>query len=433
MRNPFRIPQPHGMTRLPQQASEAFRKGDLFSALIIFDYLSRSSALWKPWFQLGIRRCIKQICEVNGKRPLLNTKKHTKRGITMRFIDTMVTLGHPRDQLVAAIESVPESSHRALLLACLAAGADMKAWAMHLNEYLGHHKLRPFRLDNFPQDGNVLDVIRFQPEENGTADVENGALVTVFISAFNCASTLRYAIRSVLEQDYPNFELLIADDASTDGTRDIILEYAAADRRVIPLLHDVNHGTYWNRNVALQMAKGDYFTILDSDDYCHPQRIAIQVAMMRSNTKLAGVYSHWLRIERNGRLVFRNWGASYLHEAIATLMIDRTRVLPAIGYYDEVRFSADTEYVERIKRFFGSQSVKVIVKPLTLALAHSASLTAELTNGIHNYLGLSKPRRDYRKAWKQWHKKSRKTELYLEFHAADRKFPAPEVMHVHRL
>lgn len=428
------------MTRLPQYAAEAYRKGDLFSALIIFDYLSRSSALWRPWFQFWVRKCLSRICETNGKRPLFNTKKHTKRGITIRFMDAMVSLGYPSQQLLAAIESIPEASHRATLHACLAAGRDMKAWAFHLNQYLQHHKLRPFLLEDFPENGNVLDCIRFQapeqaaeaPEQAAEAP-EAGGLVTVFISAFNCAATLRYAIRSVLEQDYPNFELLIADDASTDGTREIIREYAAADPRVVPLLNDTNRGTYWNRNVALQMAKGDYFTILDSDDYCHPQRIAIQVGMLSSNSKLAGVFSHWLRIEPNGRLIFRNWGASYLHEAIATLMIDRAKVLPAIGYYDEVRFSADTEYVERIKRVFGTQAVKVITKPLTLALAHSASLTAEQTNGIHNYLGLSKPRRDYRQAWKRWHKSCRAAELYIDFHATERKFPAPDVMHINRL
>jgi hypothetical protein len=424
MRNPFRSPKPHGLSQLARYGVVAFRNGDLFSSLIIFDYLSRHSKLWYPYYRFWCRKCMDTIRVELGASARLNTKKHTKRGITIRLLDTLISMNYPREELEKAIDTIPETGHRALLHACLCAGRELTAWQDNINHYLEKHQLRPLQIEGYKPSANILDCLRFQPAPQSN----DAGLVTIFISAYNSAATLPYAIESILQQDYQNFELLIADDASTDHTRQIIEDYAARHPRITPLLNPANKGTYWNRNVALQKANGRYFTILDADDFCHPQRISIQVEVMQDQPKLAGVFSHWLRVQPEGRLVFRNWGASYLHEAIATLLIDREKVLPAIGYYDEVRFSADTEYVERIKRFFGSRSVCVIRKPLTFALAHGSSLTAEQSSGIHNYLGLSRPRRAYRVSWKKWHTSSPINDLFIDFHAKERKFTAPHVM-----
>ena len=424
MSNCFRIPKPLGLSQLHRYGLQTFRNGDFFSALIIFDFLSMHSGFCYLYYRLWCRRSATAIRRNLGSTPRINTKNHTKSGIIIRLLDTLISLNYPREELQRAIDSVPESGHRMLLNACLSSGRDLPTWQYHINRYLEKNELRPLQIEGYEPDGNILDCLRFQSHPQTAPE----GLVTICISAYNSAATLPYAIASILQQDYQNFELIVADDASTDNTRAIIEDYAMRDHRITPIFNTTNKGTYWNRNVALKMARGRFFTTLDADDFCHPQRISMQVEVLIRKPKLAGTYSRWLRIERSGRLLFRNWGATYLHEAISTLLIDRTMVLPAIGYYDEVRYSADTEYAERIRMFFGPDALHVIQKPLTFALAHQNSLTAAQKSGIHNYLGPSKPRKQYRSSWKNWHLSCSRKDLYLEFHASERKFPAPAIM-----
>ena len=65
--------------------------------------------------------------------------------------------------------------------------------------------------------------------------------VVFYTQAYNAEKTLHRTIDSILRQTYANFVYFVCDDGSTDGTREIILNYAKKDDRVIPILHDVNH------------------------------------------------------------------------------------------------------------------------------------------------------------------------------------------------
>jgi len=90
--------------------------------------------------------------------------------------------------------------------------------------------------------------------------------VSVCIPSYNCARYLPEAIESVLEQEFRDFELLIIDDASTDGSRAIIEKYAALDCRVAVQSNPVNLGAVPNWNRCLAQAKGDYVKFLCCDD-----------------------------------------------------------------------------------------------------------------------------------------------------------------------
>jgi glycosyltransferase involved in cell wall biosynthesis len=91
-------------------------------------------------------------------------------------------------------------------------------------------------------------------------------LVSVYLPTRNRASVLLRAIASVLDQDYPRFELLVVDDASTDETPRLLERMAASDPRVRCFRNPVPRGASAARNVAIREARGEFLTGLDDDD-----------------------------------------------------------------------------------------------------------------------------------------------------------------------
>ncbi|GAB3531515.1 hypothetical protein GCM10027443_13870 [Pontibacter brevis] len=102
-------------------------------------------------------------------------------------------------------------------------------------------------------------------------------LVSVLMTAYNREKYIAEAIESVLRSTYTNFELIIVDDKSKDGTVDIAKSYAANDNRVKVFINDVNLGDYPNRNKAAYYAKGKYIKYLDSDDVIYPHGLDVMV------------------------------------------------------------------------------------------------------------------------------------------------------------
>lgn len=100
--------------------------------------------------------------------------------------------------------------------------------------------------------------------------------VSVTMRVYNAASYLADAIQSVLEQTYTDFELIIVDDGSTDATWDILS--TVKDDRIITIKRE--HDYIASLNCAMQMARGKYIARMDPDDLMHPERLAIQIAML---------------------------------------------------------------------------------------------------------------------------------------------------------
>lgn len=100
----------------------------------------------------------------------------------------------------------------------------------------------------------------------GISPNANEGLISIIIPAYNTGQYLYECIASIMRQTYRNFEVLIIDDGSTDDTGKNINEFGKKDNRIIPL-HQENKGVSAARNYGLRVAKGEYITFLDSDDY----------------------------------------------------------------------------------------------------------------------------------------------------------------------
>jgi glycosyltransferase involved in cell wall biosynthesis len=113
--------------------------------------------------------------------------------------------------------------------------------------------------------------------------MSRAAAVSIIMPSFNTARFLRATVDSALSQTFEGWELLAADDQSTDGSREILHEYAARDPRIRVLDLHRRHGPAGARNAAISAARGPYIAFLDSDDIWCPQKLEHHLAFMRDN------------------------------------------------------------------------------------------------------------------------------------------------------
>ena len=111
----------------------------------------------------------------------------------------------------------------------------------------------------------------------------NQPLVSVVVPVFNAETSVKRAIDSVLNQTQQDFELLLVNDCSTDGSRAVLDAYRN-DARVSILENETNQGKSRSRNRAIESSRGRYIAFLDSDDVWRPQKIENQIAFMTEHS-----------------------------------------------------------------------------------------------------------------------------------------------------
>ncbi|WP_178986378.1 glycosyltransferase family 2 protein [Winogradskyella helgolandensis] len=108
-------------------------------------------------------------------------------------------------------------------------------------------------------------------------------LVSIITPMYNNANVIERTISSVLNQTYPNWELLLVDDASTDQIKAILKPYIDKDSRIKLYSHKNNKGAAKARNLGTKMALGNYIAFLDADDLWESNKLQLQVAQLKSN------------------------------------------------------------------------------------------------------------------------------------------------------
>jgi glycosyltransferase involved in cell wall biosynthesis len=112
-------------------------------------------------------------------------------------------------------------------------------------------------------------------------------VLSIGMPAHNAEQTIRPAIESLLRQSFGDFELIISDNASKDGTWPVIEEYARRDDRIIALRQDRNVGANANFSAVFRPARGRYFKWASSNDWCAPEFLATCVAYLEAHADAA--------------------------------------------------------------------------------------------------------------------------------------------------
>jgi glycosyltransferase involved in cell wall biosynthesis len=242
--------------------------------------------------------------------------------------------------------------------------------------------------------------------------------------AYNSEGTIGYALESLRKQTYQDIEVIIVDDASTDGTARIAAQFSELDPRFRVIDLKENSGAFVARNVGLAAAVGEYVTNQDADDWAHPQKIATAVGELQQNSSLVATWVEHVRCssQRGFRAL-----SGYIRPDASSLMFRREPVMHEIGWYDSVRAAGDGEFHLRMERSFGRHSIKQIEKLLSFVRWSDNSLSGGGVFGIDSDLGIFSPSRSsYRRSFGLWHETA--DHLYIPFPLQVRRFPAPEAL-----
>ena len=159
-------------------------------------------------------------------------------------------------------------------------------------------------------------------------------LISVIMTAHNSEKWILFSMESVLNQTYQNIELIIIDDNSSDSTKEIIKKYQQVDDRIRLIENTQNYGTYISKNIGIKQSRGYWITFQDSDDYSMLNRLELQLSKVKDGKHMV-CYGKYLA--KNNKMAF-----------CEITMFMRRDCVDYIGYFDSVRFGADTEYRMRL-------------------------------------------------------------------------------------
>lgn len=145
--------------------------------------------------------------------------------------------------------------------------------------------------------------------------VDDSPLVTVLMPVFNGEKYLAEAIESILHQTFRDFEFLIIDDGSIDGTAEILHRYALQDKRIRLHHHQTNQGLIAALNKGLELARGKFIARMDQDDVSLPERLAKQVDFLETNPEI-GVLGTLVQIMDGSGNISYTWPYFTQHDAL---------------------------------------------------------------------------------------------------------------------
>ena len=224
-------------------------------------------------------------------------------------------------------------------------------------------------------------------------------LVTIIIPVYNTEKYLEHCLLSVCSQTYKNIEIIIINDASTDGSLDIINRYKEKDDRIILVNQPDNCGNGKGRNLGIRMAHGEYIMFVDSDDSIVPdavEKLVRKVTLKRSQVVVLGY--NFVRIEKNNKrevckeMLPRITKSETHDELFKCLLLQQKNLsIPAWNYFvcrsylleNDVFFDESGRHFEDViyatRLFYHLKSVDSIVEPLYDYVIRIGSITHKWT------------------------------------------------------
>jgi glycosyltransferase involved in cell wall biosynthesis len=350
-----------------------------------------------------------------------------KRYVTL-LADFQISGGRPYNALRTLSKYAPEPRAAAVandadFLSASALVSSDADWLAHVNSALERHNVRPISLDR-AKTGAKFERLLVKSKISNCRDLS--AKVTVIVSCFNVEEYLECALCSVFNQTHTNLEVIAVDDKSSDGTWRLLCDLAKWEPRLKLMRNAKNVGTYVSRNRAFRVSTGEFITTQDADDWSHPDRIYDQLALLLSRPDAIASYCSGLRMGRDGRFeVHQRTGDIIRPVCYASLMYRKEAIINLTGYWDCVRVEADAEYMRRVLRLRGPESVLGLQKPLIIQLRRDNSLTAAPGTCNIRRQGSDSLRSAYRAESARFNKRLTASNARYNFEAWRRPFPAP--------
>lgn len=250
-------------------------------------------------------------------------------------------------------------------------------WLNHANAMYRRDRIETFSFA--PGSGALFDRILSGPAEH----VMEGPLVTVIVPTFDSGTRIDTALRSIVNQTWRRLEILVMDDNSPDDNDPYLTAWALRDPRIRVHKMPSNGGTYRARNFAVKyLATGDLVTVHDDDDWSHPRKIQTQVEHLLANPDEPANMSLLSRATDDLLFARINNNPIFSQPNYSSLMFWRERVIRDIGYWDLVNRSADAEFIDRLKSYYGRAVSTAGTSALSFLRVREGSLTAgEISRG----------------------------------------------------
>lgn len=232
-------------------------------------------------------------------------------------------------------------------------------------------------------------------ELKATGDYASMPRVSIIIPTFNCAGFISRALESAFAQTYTDYEVIVADDGSTDETRDLVARWYGKIR----YLYQANRGVSAARNLAVSKASGEFLAYLDADDMWYPHKLEQQVAFLDAHPEYGLVHSDLTIVDDNDRVIVQDFnretGRSVPrgqcvtdllcngHIQIASV-VERRICYDRAGGFDE-RLGFHEDYLQWIQVALHGYAVGYIDEPLAMYRRRTDSAStnhAKMAEGI---------------------------------------------------
>src|SRR6266542_5938604 len=227
-------------------------------------------------------------------------------------------------------------------------------------------------------------------------------VVSVCIPTYNRMAMLKNAVDSALAQTFGDFEVIVSDNASSDGTEALMRSYR--DERIRYVRQACNIGAVRNFNRCLAMARGRYITIVNDDDVMLPDNLRLKVGALDGSPMVGFVYSGYHLVDEHlhrvpchpnfiqavdGDAIER--GHDFLehsllfgcHVAMSSVMIRRDCVERVGGFNESLNYASDYDYWRRLSLHY---DVMVLAAPLVQYRIHPTNDTCQFTTMLNGCL-----------------------------------------------
>lgn len=242
--------------------------------------------------------------------------------------------------------------------------------------------------------------------------------ISVVVASYNAASYLPYALQSVLDQSYPDWEVIIVDDGSTDDTREIVERFMPAFSGRLRYSYQENRGVSPARNATLEHVTGEFIALLDADDIWLPHRLARQLAVLDAQSNIGLIHGKVARINARNEVIeypppppakyLSGKIASHLYTRRAHILSPtvtlRSSCLEQVGRFDEqMSATEDRDLWFRIAQCYEVAYLPEIlahyrISPNSLTRSWERMYKAQLYFALKHYESGACNRRIYREA-----------------------------------
>ena len=192
--------------------------------------------------------------------------------------------------------------------------------------------------------------------------------ISVIVTNYNYEKWLRRCVRSLINQNFDDYEIIIVDDCSKDNSRNILLEYQDVDKIKL-IFNEYNVGVGCSSTIAAKKALGKYIVRVDADDYVHNDFLKCLYLWASFNNSHA-VACDYQEVNFNEDVLDTK---SQKNETLACGILYRTDLLEYLGYWNEkLRINEDIDMIKRFKKEFKLEYLNI---PLYRYFKHEESMT----------------------------------------------------------